>query len=96
MTSSRIITTKPKKETNKNSARRVSGSENDSRFAVSLSLAFEMGFMIIIPLIAGTLGGLYIDTKLGTKPICILIGTMLGILISIVSLVRIMKELLNS
>ena len=74
-----------------------SESEKDKRrFLLSFQMATELGFMIVIPLLAGTLLGIYLDQRLGTKPIFILVGVAVGIAVSVVSIVRIIGSLIDS
>ncbi len=40
-----------------------------------------MGFTIAIPIVAGTLGGYYLDGYLHTKPLFILFGLLLGLIV---------------
>lgn len=48
----------------------------------ALSLAWELGYMIAIPLVALALGGRFLDKKLGTAPILLLAGVVLAIIVS--------------
>jgi F0F1-type ATP synthase assembly protein I len=42
-----------------------------------------MGWYVAIAIILGVLGGLWLDTKLGTKPLFTVIGLIIGILAAI-------------
>jgi predicted F0F1-ATPase subunit len=58
--------------------------------------AGQLGLAIIIPLLMGIAAGIYLDTKFGTKPMYTLLGLLVGLLISIVSLIKTVKDLINS
>lgn len=47
-----------------------------------LSLAWELGYLIALPLVALTLGGRFLDKKLGTSPLILLVGVVTAIGIS--------------
>lgn len=47
-----------------------------------MALAWELGYMIAIPLVALTLGGRFLDKKLGTSPMLLLVGVVLAIILS--------------
>lgn len=47
-----------------------------------LSLAWELGYLIALPLVALTLGGRFLDKKLGTSPLILLVGVVAAIVIS--------------
>lgn len=56
---------------------------NDRQAGFSaMSLAWELGYMISIPLIALALGGRFLDKKLGTGPFLLLGGVCLAIIVS--------------
>lgn len=48
----------------------------------ALSLAWELGYTIAIPIVLFALVGRLLDNKLGTSPWLLLIGILLSILIS--------------
>ena len=58
-----------------------SGKELKNSFSI-MALAWELGYLIAIPLVALTLGGRFLDKKLGTSPILLLVGVVLAILLS--------------
>lgn len=47
------------------------------------ALAAEFGFSVVAGLLGGTLLGQYLDTQLGTSPICLLLGILGGFLFSL-------------
>lgn len=56
---------------------------DDRRAAFSaMTLAWELGYMISIPLVALALGGRFLDKLWGTEPFLLLGGVCLAILIS--------------
>ncbi len=57
-----------------------------------LSQASEIGFSIALPIVAGALFGLWLDNKLSSKPLFILIGMLLGILVAFYSMFVIVRE----
>jgi len=56
-------------------------SEKDNSFS-ALSLAWELGYSIAVPLVAFALGGRFLDKKLGTSPFLLLVGILISILVS--------------
>lgn len=48
----------------------------------ALNLAFELGYLIAIPIVVLGFGGAWLDKKLGSTPAFILIGIVLSIIIS--------------
>ncbi len=55
--------------------------ETQKTFSV-MALAWELGYLIAIPLVALTLGGRFLDKKLGTSPLLLLIGVVAAIILS--------------
>ena len=60
-----------------------------------LGLAWEMGYMIAVPLVGLALLGRFIDTKIGASPLFLLIGIGLAIIISTILVVKKTKEALS-
>jgi F0F1-type ATP synthase assembly protein I len=58
-----------------------------SAFWQALSMAWELGYVIAIPLVALALLGRYLDNKLNTSPWLLLTGIILSIVISSIGLV---------
>lgn len=48
----------------------------------ALSLAWELGYSIAVPLVALALAGRFLDKKLGTSPWLLLVGILVSIAIS--------------
>ena len=58
----------------------------------SFNLATGLGFSISIPIVLGTILGLFLDTRLGTKPFFTLGFLTLGIIASIYGTIKFIKE----
>lgn len=56
------------------------------------NLAFDMGFIIALPLVAMGLLGKYLDGRLGTEPWLTIAGILLAIITTTIWLARKMKE----
>lgn len=54
----------------------------------SLELAFELGYLIAIPIVLFGLGGRFLDRWLGTSPWLLLIGIVLAVVLSGVGVSR--------
>ncbi len=61
-----------------------------------LGIVGQIGYTIAIPLVIGTLGGVFIDKSLGTRPIITLAGLALGAVISVIGFSRTIRELLQN
>ncbi len=58
-------------------------SKNDKENTWSaLGLAWELGYMIAIPLVVFAIGGSFLDKYLGTSPIFLLVGILTSILLT--------------
>ena len=55
--------------------------KKDSGFS-ALSLAWELGYSIAVPLVVFALGGRFLDKKLGTSPFLLLGGILISIIVS--------------
>jgi len=53
-----------------------------SGVASALSLAFELGYIIAIPIVGFALGGRLLDRKLDTAPLFILLGIFISIILT--------------
>ena len=61
-------------------------------------LAFRLvgvGWFIGLSILLGILGGSWLDTKLGTKPIFLLSGLVLGVIVAFYGLYRMLVPLLG-
>ncbi|HCU70416.1 MAG TPA: hypothetical protein DIC35_01520 [Candidatus Moranbacteria bacterium] len=70
------------KDSEKNSEKKNSNSDDRRAAFSAMTLAWELGYMISIPLVALALGGRFLDKKLGTEPFLLLAGVCLAIIIS--------------
>ena len=50
--------------------------------AVGLSLVFELGYLIAIPIVICALGGRLMDRCFGTSPVFLLVGIAIAIVVS--------------
>jgi len=55
-----------------------------------------VGFFIGGAIVAGVMGGLWLDTRLGTSPILTLVGLLLGLLVAGVGVYQMLLPLLNN
>lgn len=62
--------------------------ENGLSLGQAFGLAWEMGYLLAIPLVALALGGRLLDKHFGTSPLFILLGIGLSIVISSILLAK--------
>ncbi len=62
---------------------------------VALGLVFELGYLIVIPLLLFGLGGRWLDRRFGTTPWLFLGGMAMAVLVTTVFLVRKFSQLLR-
>ncbi len=55
-----------------------------------------IGWFIGLSILLGVLGGLWLDSKLNTQPIFILIGLLFGFVVAIYGAVKMLLPLLNN
>lgn len=60
-----------------------------------ISLAWELGYIIAIPIIILALGGTWLDKKIGTSPTFLLIGIFLSLIISGIGVYRKTKAIIK-
>lgn len=53
----------------------------------------ELGFIIALPLVVFLLGGVWLDKKLSTTPLFIIIGILLAVAVSSIAIGKKIKEL---
>ena len=56
--------------------------ENNSGSFSAIGLAFNLGYLIVIPLVALAIGGRLLDKKLDSSPVLFLVGVVVSISIS--------------
>ena len=66
-----------------------------SRWVAALRLT-GVGFYIGGCIMLGTLGGLWLDNKLDTKPIFLLIGLVLGVIVAVFGVYQMLRPLLGN
>lgn len=54
----------------------------------SLELAFELGYLIAVPIVLLGLGGRFLDRWIGTSPWFLLVGVLLAIVLSSIGVSR--------
>ena len=69
--------------------------DKDSINFTAVDLAWDLGFTVIIPIIAFILLGRYLDEKFNTAPVFILIGIILGVFLSSYGAYRMTMKVIN-
>ena len=64
------------------------------RLAVYLALFFEVGGVLLTTTLLGTLGGYWLDEQLGTIPILLLAGLLLGLIVGGLAVSRLVTRFL--
>lgn len=60
-----------------------------------LGIAWEMGYLIALPLVGLALLGRFVDSVFGTAPLALLLGILLAIILSTIIVTRKVSELLK-
>ncbi|MEK7523881.1 MAG: AtpZ/AtpI family protein [Patescibacteria group bacterium] len=60
-----------------------------------LSLAWELGYMIALPIVILGIGGAWLDKKIGTSPAFLLIGIFLSLIVSGIGVYRKTKAIIE-
>lgn len=68
------------------------GPKKESLKADLLTFAYELGAWIVIPLVVLLLLGIYIDKKFDTKPIGMIVGLLLSLMSTSISIARKVKN----
>ena len=55
----------------------------------------DLGVYLVVPLLVGLGLGIVLDTKFGTKPICIVTGLLLGAVGSFFNLIKVVRQFSN-
>lgn len=58
------------------------------RKAHPLSMALSIGTELVVAVVLGLFAGKWLDRKLGTQPVCLLIGVFAGISVGLYQLIR--------
>ena len=71
--------------------------ENDpgSQLFAVMGLGFELGFMIVIPLVGFMLLGLWVDKSFHVLPLFTIIGLVVGLVSSIVEVIKVILPFLE-
>ncbi len=64
------------------------------RWRIALSL-IGVGWYIGLSIIAGVLGGLWLDNRINTKPLFVIIGLILGIVVAVYGVYRMLIPLIK-
>ena len=64
------------------------------RFVPALQLT-GIGFFIIACILLGTFGGLWLDGKINTGPVFMIVGLLLGLAAAFLGVYRMIKPLIN-
>ncbi len=67
--------------------------EEKSRVWIALGLAWNVGYMIVIPMILFGVGGVLLDKYWGTTPIFIFVGFLLGMTSAMIIVFKKTKDL---
>ncbi len=70
--------------------------DTNKGFWLALNLAWEMGYLIAVPVLLLGVGGAYLDSYLATSPLFVLSGFALAALFSSVSVFRRVRAVLQS
>lgn len=65
-----------------------------NRRAAALRL-IGIGWYVGICIVLGVVGGLWLDSKLSTKPIFVIVGLMLGVILAFYGLYRMIRPTIN-
>ena len=69
--------------------------EDGFKFSYALSLATQLGFLMASSITGFVLLGYWLDGKLGTSPILIIGGALIGIVLTIYEAYHMMKPLIT-
>ena len=62
-------------------------------FASFAGMIGEIGFIIAVPLLAAILAGIWVDRKLSTTPLFMILGLLLALTVSTITIGRKIKQL---
>jgi len=75
---------------------KIEDDRKSKRQSIVFSLAFELGFMIAVPIVIFSLLGGFLDKKMETSPIFILIGVFISIFVSGYSIYQKIKSITDN
>ncbi len=66
-----------------------------NRWAAALRLV-GVGWYIGVCIVLGVLGGLWLDSKYGTKPLWLIVGLVLGIVVAVYGVYQMLQPLIKN
>ena len=66
-----------------------------NRWIAALRLT-GVGFFIGVCIVSGILAGLWLDTRLGTEPVFILVGLVIGVAVAVYGVYRMLLPVMSS
>ncbi|MDO8425759.1 MAG: AtpZ/AtpI family protein [bacterium] len=73
----------------------MGSNQNDDQTWSALGLAFQLGYLIAIPIVLLAVGGRFLDHRFGTSPWLLLAGVLLSLVVSSVLVARKAKEVMD-
>lgn len=62
--------------------------KEQSALMMALNIAYELGYIIVLPIVILGVGGAYADKKFGTSPLFLLIGIVLSFILTSIAAYR--------
>ncbi|MDQ3930477.1 MAG: AtpZ/AtpI family protein [Chloroflexota bacterium] len=84
-------TEQEREQSAEDAGRELASPLRDSGMAQSLAFAAQLGFAIACPMVAFIGGGAWLDNRLGTMPLLIFAGILLGILAAAGTLYQVLR-----
>lgn len=69
--------------------------KEQSKILAALSIAFELGFAIALPIVLFLLFGRWLDSLFHTSPLFLIIGILLGVSVAIISVYLLVQVFLD-
>lgn len=66
---------------------------SQSKLWYAISLAAQLGFLVVLPLVGFAILGAYVDEKFGTSPGALLLGLALAITVTVVEVYHLLAPL---
>ena len=70
--------------------------KNNFKVFYALSLAFQLGFLIAVPIVVFLLLGIWADNYFRTQPLLMIIGLLIGFVITIYEVHHLLKPLVKN
>jgi F0F1-type ATP synthase assembly protein I len=61
----------------------------------ALSLAWQMGFLVTAPIVGFLVIGFFVDEYLGTQPVALLGGLVIGLVVTVYEVYHLLAPLIN-